>query len=151
MLLRQVERGSAMFRSLALATTLVGLLLAIGYGIQLALAAMGTTAVTVTVSDPVLIAIELVFFALALGWLYIGLRNYRFTTKLARQVKAVRAADAELMRKQGLDTREDRQEARGRALQGNSQARWPRTRLRLQRQRETFRYSRSPEPRHLIW
>lgn len=103
MLLRQVERGSAMMRSLALVTVVVAALLALAYGVQLALSALGMTVVEVNVNDPLLIGVEVLLFVLAIAWLYVGVRNYRFTTILAKQVKAVRAAESDLMRKHGLE------------------------------------------------
>lgn len=103
MLLRQVESGSGKIRSLAMVTIIVASLLVVAYATQLAQSAMGVSVITVNLGDPLLIAFELLLLALAVAWLYVGFRDYRFTTKLARQVKEVRAAEAELMKRQGLD------------------------------------------------
>jgi len=64
----------------------------------------GVTTQTVNLVDPSLMAIELGLLLLTLGWFYVGLRDYRFTTRLARQIKEVREAEAELMKKYRLES-----------------------------------------------
>jgi hypothetical protein len=92
---QHMEVGSSKIRGLSILTVMVALLLALSYLSQLALPLTGTTSVTVNVADPTLIATELIVLALTLMWLYIGLRNYFFSTRLSKQIAVARAAEAE--------------------------------------------------------
>lgn len=97
--LQHVEDGSRKMRLLSAASAVVAAFLAVSYLSQLALPLTGTTSVTVTLTDPALIATEVAVLVLAVAWLYVGVSNYRFTTGLARKIKAARAAEAEMERK----------------------------------------------------
>jgi len=59
--------------------------------------------VTVNLADQVQLAVELAELVLVVAWLYVGISDYRFTTRLTAQVREVRTAEAELMKKYGLD------------------------------------------------
>ena len=54
---------------------------------------------TVDLLDPSLIAIEVVFLVLSAAWLYVGVLNYLFASRLGKQVKEIREAERELERK----------------------------------------------------
>lgn len=97
--IQHVEDGSSKMRLLSGISAAVASLLILSYVAQLALPLTGTTSVTVTLTDPTLIATEIAVVVLALVWLYVGVRNYRFTTKLARQIAAARAAEAAMEKK----------------------------------------------------
>lgn len=103
--LQHLERGGGKIKDLSLFTIGITTLLAVAYVSQLALSFVpGAATQTVNMADPTLEVVELVLLALALLWLYIGLRDYRFTRRLVPQIKEIRAAEAELMKKYGLDT-----------------------------------------------
>jgi hypothetical protein len=94
--IQHVEDGSRKMRWLSGVSAVVALLLAVSYVSQLVLPLTGTSTVTVNLLDPTLIATELVVLALALVWIFLGLRNYRFTTNLSKQVAAARAAESDI-------------------------------------------------------
>ena len=97
--LQHVEDGSVRMRVLAAVSSVVATVLVISYVSQLALPFTGTTSVTVSLTDSTLIVSELAVLVLAIAWLYVGVSNYRFTTKLARRITAARAAEADLEKK----------------------------------------------------
>ena len=97
--LQHVEDGSRKMRWLSAVSAIVAAILAASYLLQLALPLTGTTSVTVSLTDPTLIATEVAVLALTLAWLYVGASNYRFTTGLAGRIKAARAVEAEMEKK----------------------------------------------------
>jgi hypothetical protein len=97
--LQHVEDGSSRMRLLSGVSAAVAFLLIISYISQLALPLTGTTSVTVSLTDPTIIATEIAVLALSVAWLYVGVRNYRFTTKLAKRIAAARAAEAVMEKK----------------------------------------------------
>jgi hypothetical protein len=103
-MLQHVEKGSRKIRTLAITTIAVTMLLGVTYLSQLFLPFEGVTSVTVNLGDPFLMVVELVEFVLVLAWLYVGISDYRFTTKLCAQIREVRAAEADLMKKHGLES-----------------------------------------------
>ena len=103
-MLQHVERGSRKIRTLAVITIVVTVLLAVTYLSQIILPFEGVTTVTVNLADPVLLTVELVEFILIVAWLYVGISDYRFTSRLAAQIKEVRTAEADLMKKNGLES-----------------------------------------------
>ncbi len=101
--IQHIERGSAKIRSLALTTIVVATLLLASYLYQIALPAIsGVTTVQVNLSDPVLLATELILVALVVLWLYVALTDFLFTRRLAGQIKEVRRLEHEKMEKYGL-------------------------------------------------
>lgn len=101
-LMLQVERYSAKVRALALATAGVTALLAASYVYQIFLGVTGPKTVTVDLSDPGLVAFEVGLVLLALVWLGLSLKNYRFVTGLSKQIEAVRGEEAKYAEKYGL-------------------------------------------------
>jgi len=103
-MLQHVEKGSRKIRSLAVVTIAVTVLLGLSFVSQLVLPFEGVTSVTVNLGDPLFMGLELVELVLVIAWLYVGISDYRFTTKLASQVREVRAAEADIMKKHGLES-----------------------------------------------
>ncbi len=100
---QHIERGSAKIRALSLTTIVVAVLLIISYAYQIVLPlTTGTTTVQVNLTDPSLVATEVVLLVLSLVWLYVALKDYTFTQRLSRQIKEARRLESELMRKHGL-------------------------------------------------
>lgn len=97
---QHIEAGERRIRSLSLFTVMVAGLLSLLYSYQIVYPLWaGQKEVTVNVGDPSLIAVEVLLVAFTLAWLVVGLRNYRFATRLGRMVRAARAAERELERK----------------------------------------------------
>lgn len=97
--IQHVEDASSKMRILSVVSAIVALLLVLSYISQLVLPLTGTTSVKVSLTDPTLIATEIAVLVLSVAWLYVGVSNYRFTTRLARRIAAARAAEAELEKK----------------------------------------------------
>lgn len=95
--LRRVEEGGAKIRALAIVTMVVAALLVVSYALQIALPYVGGGGtVTVDLTDPVLVASEVLLAGLALVWLYVAVSDYRFVSGLTRSIRAARAQEAEL-------------------------------------------------------
>lgn len=97
--LQHVEDGSKRIRTLSVISSVVALILILSYFSQLVVPLTGTTSVTVSLTDPTLIATEVIVLILAVAWLYVGISNYRFTTALAKRITAARAAEAQMEKK----------------------------------------------------
>ncbi|HUI00612.1 MAG TPA: hypothetical protein VLX56_03155 [Nitrososphaerales archaeon] len=99
---RHVELGSARMRTLSIITIVVAFLLLASYFYQvLTPFATGTSVVTVNLLDPTLLAFEVVLILVTFAWLYVGVVNYLFASRLGRQIKAARAAESQLESKLG--------------------------------------------------
>lgn len=97
-LIRHIESGSGRIRSLSVVTVIVALVLSVSYIYQLALPVLfGETTVTVNLSDPANVAAEFLVLALALLWLYVGIRDYTFSTRLAREIRRARAQEKDVL------------------------------------------------------
>jgi hypothetical protein len=94
--IQHVEDGSSKMRLLSAVSAVVAAILILSYISQLVLPLAGTTTVTVNLVDPTLIATEAGVLVLALAWLYVGVRDYRFTTRLARQIAEARASESQI-------------------------------------------------------
>ena len=95
-LVRHIEQSAGRIRILSIATVVVAAVLAVSYVSQLALPFTGTTTVTVNLSDPVNIATELVVLALAVIWLYVGVQDLRFSSRLKGKIRAARSRENEI-------------------------------------------------------
>jgi len=104
--IQHIENGGGLIRTLSAVTVVVAALLAISYLSQLVLLpyVYGVKSQTVNLVDPALQATELLLTVLTLVWLYVGLRDYFFARRLAKQVKEIRAMEAEVAKKYGLDS-----------------------------------------------
>lgn len=103
--MRHLENGGAKIGKLAVLTIIVASLLAVSYLLQLVVLpfVFGVTTQTVNLVDPSLMVFELGLLILTSLWLYVGFRDYRFTRRLTRQIREIRVAEAEIMKKYGLN------------------------------------------------
>jgi len=97
--LQHVETGASKMKLLSWVTIIVAVILMLSYVSQLALPLTGTSSVTISLTDPTLVGTEILVLILTVAWLYVGVRNLRFTTGLARQISAARKAEAEIERR----------------------------------------------------
>ena len=95
-LVRHIEQGAGRIRILSILTVVVAALLAVSYVSQLALPLTGTTTVTVSLTDPSNVAIEVVVLALALVWLYVGANDLRFSWRMKGEIRTARAKEKDI-------------------------------------------------------
>jgi len=95
-LVSHIEQGAGRIRVLSMVTVVVAAFLAISYIYQLALPLTGTTSVTVNLADPANVAVELVVLVLALVWLYVGVGDLRFSSRLHREIGKAREKEGEI-------------------------------------------------------
>jgi hypothetical protein len=97
--LQRVEAGSSKIRALSVVTIVVAFLLTLSYVYQVASAYLTpATTVTVNLRDPVLVAFEVVLTALAVVWLYVGIRDYRFVSSLSKSISRARVLEKDIER-----------------------------------------------------
>ena len=93
-LVQHLVKGGRRLRALSLVTMAVAGVLSLLYAYQIVYPYVtGQTVVPVNLTDPVNLAVELAVLVLALLWLYVGARDYAFSSRLS---KAVRRATAEV-------------------------------------------------------
>lgn len=95
----RLEEGSGKMRLLSAATILIAVVLSLAYGYQLIQPALGVTEVTVDLTSPVNRAVESGLLFLAVVWLYVGVRDYMFSAKLARRVASLRKEEVRIEKK----------------------------------------------------
>jgi hypothetical protein len=97
-LIQHIESGQAKIRLLSIITIAVAFLLIASYFSQLLLPLVSSTSryQTVDLLSPALIATEVVLVVLFAAWLYVGVINYLFATRLNRQILEIRAFEREL-------------------------------------------------------
>jgi hypothetical protein len=101
--MQHIEAGGNKIRVLAVTSVVVAILLIAAYILQLLLPfTTNTKVVEVNLADPSLMALELFLVALGAAWLYLGFREYQFTTRLRKQVKEVRTLQREVLKKAGF-------------------------------------------------
>jgi len=105
-LVARLERTSGRMRALSLVTVLVAIFFALAYAYQLLLSFTGTKTVTVDLTDPANQITEVVVLLLALAWLYVGARDYMFSTRIRKVVKVARLNEKELERQLPHETPE---------------------------------------------
>ena len=94
---QHIEDGQARMKALSIITILVAFLLLASYFYQLITPfATGTTVVTVNLLDPTLLALEAILIVVTFAWLYVGVVNYLFASRLGRQIKEARAREKEI-------------------------------------------------------
>ncbi len=98
-MVEHVEQSAGRIRILSIVTVVVSVVLALSYVSQLALPFAGTSKVIVNLSDPVNVATELVVLALALIWLYVGMQNLRFSTRLRSEIETARLKEKDILDK----------------------------------------------------
>ncbi|MBI3841390.1 MAG: hypothetical protein HY297_05510 [Thaumarchaeota archaeon] len=91
-----IEGGASRMRVLSAVTVAVSAVLALSYLSQLLLPLLGTRSVTVNLGDPGVQAGELAVLAVALAWLYVGLRDLRFSSRMKKEILAARAREKEM-------------------------------------------------------
>jgi len=95
-LVRHIEQSAGRIRVLSLLTLVVASVLVASYVSQLALPLTGTRTVTVNLSDPTNVATELIVLALALIWFYVGVQDFRFSSRMKGEIRAARAKEKEI-------------------------------------------------------
>jgi hypothetical protein len=98
-LVGHVERSAGAIRLLSAVTVVVALILTGSYAYQLLLPYFGTTSVTVNLADPANQAAEAVVLVLALLWLYVGARDFAFSSRMRKQIRKARTDEAMIERK----------------------------------------------------
>ena len=99
---KHIEDGQARMKALSLVTMVVAFLLLASYFDQvLTPFTTGTKVVTVNLTDPTLLALEVVLILVTFAWLYVGVANYLFASRLGRQIKEARAKEKEIESKLG--------------------------------------------------
>lgn len=94
---QHIESGQARIRVLSIITMIIAfLLLASYFGQVLTPFTTGTKVVTVNLLDPTLLALEAVLIAVTFAWLYVGVVNYLFASRLGRQIREARAKEKEI-------------------------------------------------------
>ena len=102
---QHIEAGSAKMKTLSAITIIVAFLLLASYFYQLLTPfTTGTTVVTVNLLDPTLLALEAILILVTFAWLYVGVVNYLFASRLGRQIKEARAKEKEIEKKLGVTT-----------------------------------------------
>ncbi len=105
--MQHVEAGGNKIRTLAIVSFAVAFLLVASYIIELLLPLTSSTKVVeVNLADPSLMALEVFLILLGMAWLYLGFREYQFTTRLRKQVKEVRMLQREVLKKAGFTDEE---------------------------------------------
>ena len=100
--MKHIEDGQAKMKALSTITILVALLLLASYFDQvLTPFATGTKEVTVNLLDPTLLALEAILILVTFAWLYVGVVNYLFASRLGRQIKLARAKEEEIEKRLG--------------------------------------------------
>jgi hypothetical protein len=102
-LIQHIENGTGKIKTLSVITVFVAAVLAFSYALQLVLPLTGTTTQPVNLADPTLMGVEAGILVLTLLWLYVGLRDYLFVARLSGQIREIRAAEAQLLKKYGLE------------------------------------------------
>jgi len=95
-LISHIEQGAGRIRILSILTLIVAAFLAVSYASQLALPLFGTRSETVDLADPVLVGTEMVALALTIAWLYVGVRDLMFSTRMRREIGKARAKEREI-------------------------------------------------------
>jgi hypothetical protein len=95
-LVGHIERSASRMRALSAVTVVVASVLLVSYAFQLLLPLTGESSVTVNLRDPGNVAAELVVFALAAVWLYVGARDLMFSSRIRRRIMGARSYEREI-------------------------------------------------------
>jgi hypothetical protein len=98
-LVQQLESGQAKIRLLSIITVIVAFLLVASYFSQILLPFVSSTDryQTVDLRSPTLIATEVVLMGLGAAWLYVGIVNYLFATRLNQRIREIRSYENQVM------------------------------------------------------
>ena len=95
--IQHIEAGQRRIRTLSAITLAVAVFLGASYAAQIVYPYVsGQTVVTVNLTDPSLLVLEVVALLLTFAWIFVGATDYLFATRLGKMVKAARAAEREL-------------------------------------------------------
>lgn len=99
--IEHVEYGSTRIRILSVTSVVVAAFLVVSYAYQLVVApfVLGMQSVTVNLVDPLLIGTEIFLTALASLWLILGITEYRFTSRMFRAIREIRAEEKKMEEK----------------------------------------------------
>jgi type III secretory pathway component EscU len=99
---QHIEAGQGRMKALSVITIVVAFFLLTSYFYQVVTPfTTGTNVVTVNLLDPTLLALEAILIVVTFAWLYIGVVNYLFASRLGRQIKDARAKEKEIERRLG--------------------------------------------------
>jgi len=95
--IQHIESGSSMMRTLSVITIAVSAVLSLSYISQLLLPYVtGITTQSVNLIDPTLQATEIALLILVMLWLYVGLRDFLFTSRMNKAVREIRALEKDI-------------------------------------------------------
>jgi hypothetical protein len=94
---QHIEDGQTRMKTLSIITIVIAFLLLVSYFDQILTPfATGTRYVQVDLLDPTLLALEVLLIVVTFAWLYVGVVNYLFASRLGRQIKEARAKEKEI-------------------------------------------------------
>lgn len=98
---QHVEYGSTRIRILSVTSVVVAAFLVVSYAYQLVVApfVLGMQSVTVNLVDPLLVGTEIFLTALASLWLVLGITEYRFTSRMFKAIREIRAEEKKMEEK----------------------------------------------------
>lgn len=92
-MVRHIEQSAGRIRILSILTVGVAVVLAASYLLQLILPLTGTTTVTVDLTAPTNIVTEVAVLALVLVWLYVGISDLRFSSRMKNEIGGARSKE----------------------------------------------------------
>jgi hypothetical protein len=99
-LVQHIEQGQSRIRLLSVITIVVAFLLAASYFSQIVLPFVGGPRYeTVDLLNPSLLVFEVALLALSAAWVYVGVVNFLFSTRLGKQVVEIREAERQLQKR----------------------------------------------------
>lgn len=99
---QHIETGQRRIRTLSIITIIVAFLLLASYFYQILTPfTTGTRVVTVNLLDPTLLVLEAILIMVTFAWLYVGVVNYLFASRLGRQITEARAKEKDIERRLG--------------------------------------------------
>jgi hypothetical protein len=99
---QHIEDGQARMKTLSVMTIAIAFLLLASYFYQVITPfTTGTRFVQVDLLDPTLLTLEALLIVVTFAWLYVGVANYLFASRLGRQIKEARAKEKEIERRFG--------------------------------------------------
>jgi preprotein translocase subunit SecE len=97
---QHIESGQTRIRTLSVITVVVAFILIASYASQLLIPfAGGSRFQTVDLLNPTLIALQVVLVILTGAWLYVGVVNYLFATRMGKQIREFRSLEREIEKK----------------------------------------------------
>ena len=104
--IQHIEDGRSKIRLLSIITIVVSFILTASYFYQLTLPFVSETkVVSVNLLDPVLLVTETLLLILGAAWLYVGIINYLFSTRMGRSIQKARAMEKEIEERMVTTTR----------------------------------------------